>query len=125
MAHRMSHPYDERMPAIEFKAVREALGLDHAWIATQLGLSSDRQVRRWEAGDAPIPDGVREQIESWEEDTVESVARSVTALIDLPNPVLMLPREGIHDGWPARWHRHVAIRVADQVPGLMFTEHKR
>ena len=112
----------DSMTAIEFKAVREYLGLDQEWVARSLGLTSNRQVRKWEAGDAPIPDGVRRQIKDWERQTGDVVGRTVEQLLDAPEPALALPREGEPGGWPARWHRHVAMRVALEVPGLVICE---
>lgn len=107
-----------KMTGIEFKARREYLGLDQDWIAARLGLTSERQVRRWESGDAPIPEGVRHELDQWEAATAAEVD-AISAALDDP-PTLALPRDD--DAWPARWHRHVGIRVAQRVTGLAITE---
>lgn len=38
-----------------FKAARQALGLTQAELAAKLGLSDGRTVRRYEAGETPVP----------------------------------------------------------------------
>lgn len=118
-------PADERMTPAEFRVVREYLGLTGEWLAAHLGVQP-RSVRRWEAGTVPIPDGVREEIETLEERTAEVVERSVARLLDVPDPVVVTYRSDDHyaaaepeaGGWPASWHRAVVARVAQEVPGL-------
>jgi DNA-binding transcriptional regulator YiaG len=42
------------MTPTELIAARKQLGLSQAGLAAALGLTSDRTIRRWEAGDMPI-----------------------------------------------------------------------
>lgn len=110
---------DLTMAAGEFRMVREYLGLTAEWVADQLGVAL-RTVRRWEAGASPVPDGVREQMEAWEEDTAQAVHLYSERLMDAPDPFvkLALGDDDVPHAWPARWHRHVVARVAQEVPGL-------
>ena len=110
----------DRMTGGEFRMVREHLGLTAEWVAQRLGVHL-RTVRRWEHGHSPIPDGVREQMEAWEDDAARAVTRYVDALMDAPEPAVVLARddEGGLPEWPARWQRHVVARVAQEVPGLV------
>jgi transcriptional regulator with XRE-family HTH domain len=39
----------------EFRAIRKALGLSAREMAAKLGLSDGRSIRRYEAGERPIP----------------------------------------------------------------------
>lgn len=113
-------PDDERMTPTECRAVREYLGLTQDETATRLGVT-ERTVRSWETGRHAIPDGVRCELEEWEDRTADAVGLLVQQLTDRPagagDPALIVPTEE-HDGWPARWWRHVAMRVAVEVPGL-------
>lgn len=119
-------PDDERMTDAEFKVVREYLGLTTRWVADHLGVA-ERSVHRWEAGVSPIPDGVRIQMERWEDDTARSVVAGVVALMDVPEPAVVTYRtdadyQRAEPGaeWPASWHRAVVARVAAAVPGLLI-----
>lgn len=117
-------PEDERMTPAEFRVVREFLGLSGPWLARHLQVS-DRTVRHWEQGRYPIPDGVRLAMERMEQDAASSVTAAVEALMDLPEPALVTYRtdEEFHAAqpdvtYPASFHRAVAARVAQEVPGL-------
>lgn len=111
-------PADEQMQPAEFRAVREYLGLTHEWVAAGLGVT-DRTVRSWESGRHPIPDGVRVEVERWEAHAASAVGQVVERALDAPDPVVLVPRDGDLDGWPARWWRHVTMRAAVEVPGLV------
>lgn len=106
-----------RMTAAEFRAVREHLGLTLDWCADELDVT-ERTVRNWESGRHSIPDGVRAEVEGWVDDTDDAVDALVAELLSGPYPVLRVPRHDPDAAWPARWHRHVAMRVAAEVPGL-------
>lgn len=111
-------PDDERMTAAEFRAVREYLGLTLDWCADALDVV-EKTVRNWEGGRHQIPDGVRCELESWEDAAAEAVGLLVAELLEAPGePVLRVPRHDVGSAWPARWHRHIAMRVAVEVPGL-------
>lgn len=111
----------ERMTDAEFKVVREYLGLTGDGIAEYLTVSS-RTVRHWEQGKYLIPDGVRLAVERLEAEASRQVAAGVKALVDAPEPVLVLARTESErpDGndWPLGWSRAVAARIAQEVPGL-------
>ncbi len=42
-----------------FKQIRKALNLTQAQMAERIGIKNTRTIRRYEAGDAPIPERVR------------------------------------------------------------------
>lgn len=111
-------PDDERMTAAEVRAVREYLGLTLTEAADRLGVA-ESTVRHWEAGRYAVPDGVRIELETWEDRTAETVGMLVASILAATDdPVLTIPARGDQAGWPARWWRHVAMRVAVEVPGL-------
>jgi hypothetical protein len=117
-------PDDERMTDAEFKTVREFLGLTGDWLAAHLGVDP-RTVRHWEAGKYPIPDGVRQEIERLEEVTASFIGNVVDALMDMPDPGVIVYRNdaeyhAAHPEieFPASWHRAVVARVAQEVPAL-------
>lgn len=111
-------PADERMTPAEVRTVREYLGLTLADAASRLGVA-ESTVRHWEAGRYAVPDGVRIEMETWEDRTAAKIGALVEQLHDAPGePVLLIPAREDRDGWPARWWRHVAMRVAVEVPGL-------
>lgn len=117
-------PDDERMTDAEFKTVREFLGLTGDWLAAHLHVDP-RTIRHWEAGKYPIPDGVRLEIERLEEVTGVFIGSVVEALMDMPDPGVIVYRNdaeyhAAHPeiGFPASWHRAVVARVAQEVPAL-------
>jgi hypothetical protein len=132
-------PEDERMTAIEFKAVREWLGVTAEWLADYLGVVL-RTIRRWESGTTPIPDGVRLEIEGLEAATGQVVTNAINRLRDDRDPGVVTYRSDedfrssqpeaiartVQDGtvvrWPASWHRRVTMRIAQEVPGLVIVE---
>lgn len=121
-------PDDERMTPAEMRVIREHLGLTGEWLAARLGVQG-RSWRRWEAGTAPIPDGVRIALEQLEDATARAVAQGVAQLLDAPgDPAVYTYRtdEEFHDAhpeaeYPASWHRALVARIAEQVPGLAIT----
>ncbi len=120
-------PDDERMTPAEFRVVREFLGLTGDWLGRHLGVSA-RTVRHWEQGKYPIPDGVRIELEDLERRTAEFIGGVAPKLLDLPDPTVIVYRtdEEYHQAhpeipFPASWHRAVAARIAQEVPGLSIT----
>jgi transcriptional regulator with XRE-family HTH domain len=53
------------MNGATLKTLREALGLNVAWLASAYGVQ-ERSVRYWESGKAPVPDDVAQSIEQLE-----------------------------------------------------------
>ena len=104
------------MSPAELRMVREYLGVSAEWLADRLGVAL-RTVRRWEHGKSAVPDGVREQVEGLEEVAVGHVNAAVDALGDAVEAVLTIP-DADAGGFPAGWWRMVAVRVAQDVPGL-------
>lgn len=122
-------PGDERMSPAEFRVVREFLGLTTRWVADQLRVA-ERTVHRWESGVSPIPDGVRMQIEQWEQITAQVVTEGIENLLDLPDPALGTYRSDEDyraaepgEPWPASWHRAVVARIAQEAPALIIAYH--
>lgn len=117
-------PDDERMTDAEFRTIREFLGLSGDWLAAHLGVSA-RTVRHWEQGKYPVPDGVRLAIEDLENRTGQFVGGCIDALMDLPEPGVIVYRNdaeyhAAHPEieFPASWHRAVVARIALEVPAL-------
>lgn len=114
-------PDDERMTDAELKVVREFLGLSLAWLADHLAVSL-RTVQHWEQGKYAIPDGVRLAIEHLEKVAADQVTAAVEMLNDVPDPGMAIPRTAAdcppECPWPPSWHRAVAARIAQEVPGL-------
>ena len=90
---------------------------------------ADRSVRRWIAGTAPIPDGVRVWVERIEAATADAVGQVLAAIMDEPDPTVIVYRTD-EEMWgerpdsepmPARWWRMVAARAAYEAPGLTIT----
>lgn len=117
-------PDDERMTDAEFRTIREFLGLTSDWLAAHLGVSA-RTVRHWEQGKYPVPDGVRLAIEDLENRTGQFVGGCIDALMDLPEPGVIVYRNdaeyhAAHPeiSFPASWHRAAVARIALEVPAL-------
>jgi hypothetical protein len=114
-------PDDERMTDAELKVVREYLGLSLQWLADHLAVSL-RTVQHWEQGKYAIPDGVRLAVESLESVAGQQVTASVEMLNDAPDAVMAIPRTESdcppECPWPPSWHRAIAARIAQEVPGL-------
>ncbi len=106
---------DQPMSPAEFCMVRDFLGVTGAWLASHLRVTL-RTVRRWEHGQSPVPDGVREAMEQLEATAGEEVGQLVTELADARDNVLTIPRQG--GDYTQGWWRMIAARVAQEVPGL-------
>lgn len=100
----------------EFRIAREDLGLTAEWVASRLGVAL-RTVRRWEHGQRAIPGAVADHVGTWTDYADGQAAAWVERLLDVPEPVLVIPRDGDRDGWPAGWWRALAARIVEDVPG--------
>lgn len=107
----------EALTDAEFRIAREDLGLTMEHVAARLGVA-ERTVRRWEAGTSRIPAGVAEQVGDLTDQADAQVDAWATRLLDVAEPVLVIPREGERDGWPASWWRALAARIVERVDGL-------
>lgn len=120
------------MTAAEFRIAREMLGVSGEWLAGRLGVA-DRQVRRWEAGNSPVPDGVAgEMVDLLDEQAafVESIVSELreagpdgdgqTWVTTYPSDAAY---EAEHPGtpWPAGWHRTAMGLVADELGFVRVT----
>lgn len=132
----MDQPDIAAMTGAELRATREFLGLSTLWLARWLDVG-ERKLIRWESSELPIPGGVIGQIDDLYEEAATEVARLVAEL----RPVVQ--RDGQswlttyrtdqeywartgqgelgNDRYPARWHRAICARVAEQVPGVVLT----
>lgn len=107
------------MTAAEFRMVRDWLGVPAEWLAGHLGVAL-RTIRRWESGRYEIPDGKAELVEQLEARASATVEALVAHLADAPVTSISIPTPdaGEVEGFPPGWHRMIAARVAQEVPGL-------
>lgn len=123
------------LTAAEFKSLREHLGIPGEWIARRFGVS-DRSVRHWDSGKYPVPERISRWLRWLAEDTEATVAWIAERLETSPESERLLvtyrndeeldacaaddPHRGLYpdDDVPAAWHRRMAARVTERVPGL-------
>lgn len=109
------------MSPAEFRVLRESVGMTINGTARTLGVS-ERAVSYWDRGTRPVPAGVVEDVRRWIREADQLVDRCVESLAGVPGAVLVTFRDNEYDGeYPASWHRAVAARVAERVPGLRIT----
>ena len=96
------------MTPAEFKARREALGLSTRWLAERWGVSH-LSVQRWERNRA-IPAELARDFEAIEDQADATVALGV----EREDGSIGIPRTDAQsmDGYPAAYHRAVALRIA-------------
>lgn len=87
----------------EFAAIRWLLGLEVEELSSRLDVN-ERTIRRWEQGDAPIPDGVVVEVQEW-----------FAAYLDAQDKALDMMQE-IYDR-----RGRVGIPIVDTRPGRAFT----
>ena len=101
------------MTPAEFKARREALGLSTRWLAERWGVSHI-SVQRWERNRS-IPASLEADLEAIERRASEAVAEGV-ARCDGSIEVPRIDADS-RDGYPAAYHRAVALRIAHATGG--------
>ena len=100
------------MNGATFRATRERLGLTTRWVSEELDVR-ERTVHRWESGASPIPEGVVDALDSWEELHDWHVEQA-------GDPVVV-PFKGEHDGYPASWWRAIAAEARrEQGSGIEY-----
>lgn len=112
------------MTCAEFRVASEWLGLDIDAVAALLEVSP-RTVARWSYGHKEVPDGVAAEVASWLGETAAAVEACVARLRLDPAPAMTVYRTDEEyrqaepdSSMPAAWHRALAWRVAQQIPGL-------
>ncbi len=120
----MKHETEDRMTGAEFRCLREQLGLTVAWLFDYLGVG-EATVNRWQDGKMNIAPGVVEDMLELEAIAAKAVAAGAARLERDDAPVIYVPRtdDALHSGhsddpYPASWHRAIAARVRERVPGL-------
>lgn len=120
------------MTAAEFRIAREMLGVSGEWLASRLGVT-ERQVRRWEAGTSPVPDGVAGEVGDLLDEQVAFVESIVSELRETgPDGagqtwVTTYPSDAAYEAehpgtpWPSGWHRTAMGLVADELDFVRVT----
>ncbi len=114
-----------RMTGAEWLTAREGLGLSGDWLAQWVKVDP-RSPRRWEADEYRVPDTATEMMFALEDSATEVTDELVAALRALDHPGLLLYRaDATYEqfglpgtAYPARWHRQIAFRARERVPGL-------
>ena len=130
----------ETLPAItgaEFRSMREYLGLSQGWMARYL-MCDGRRLSRMENGGEDIPNRFAGRLDDVYEETAQVVSVLVAKYQDLlktrssGEATLSVyrtdeeyrsdPKRKLDNGgkFSASWHRMVAQRVADAVPGVVL-----
>jgi hypothetical protein len=118
----VSAGFDRTMTAAEWITLREYLGLPGPWMIEALHVV-DRTLRRWEAAESPVPEDAAGLLWALEDRAAAFCDRLVTALQALDRPGLVLYRGNdtytslLPGAYPAAWHRRVAARAMERVPG--------
>ncbi|WIY84345.1 hypothetical protein [Propionimicrobium sp. PCR01-08-3] len=126
------------MNGAEFKTIRESLGLSTGWLANHWGLESERAIRRWEDGDAPVPERRGLELASLEvsaEQSADDMISSALGQIGLDDiddvedldksawPTVEVPRvdaDCAETGLPASFWRAIAFRVRWEFGGHVW-----
>src|SRR5690606_3631574 len=122
------------LTAADYNTLRKRLGIPGEWLARRFGVS-DRSVRHWDSGKYPVPERIGRWLRWLAEATEDTVAWIAERLETSPESERLLvtyrndeeldacaaddPYRGLYpDDLPAAWHRRMAARVAERVPGL-------
>lgn len=121
----------ERMSGAELQMMREYLGLTGNDLSQMLRVRADT-VRAWETGRDPVPFRTRDEITAIANTTRATVDELVNQLKknESTRTVDIYRRDHDfhtahpeHDDMPARWWRHVAARVTEQLPDVTIVKH--
>jgi hypothetical protein len=120
------------MTGAELKCTREYLGLSTSWLAEHL-VCDERRLQRMELDQEEINTAIAGAVDDLYEETADAVRRLVDkyrALMEhRGDEEVRLPvyrsdaeynRSFKHARFPVRWHRQVAARVAEALPGLVL-----
>ncbi|MEU5157282.1 helix-turn-helix transcriptional regulator [Glycomyces sp. NPDC021274] len=115
------------MTAAELRCLRELLGLSTRALAAAIG-RSERNVARWENGQQRLARDTAEALAELADYTDAAVDALVAAA---PDTISVYRNDGefrAHEDTGARvlsaaWHRMVAARAAERIPGAVITYH--
>lgn len=119
------------MTGAELKALREYLGLSWSWLAEYLQCD-ERRLQRMELDQELVPNAIAGAVEDLYDETSDFVDRMVDKYrqkVEAHGDGVEFPtyrtdgeyqRANKHGRFQARWHRMVAQRVADAVPGVVL-----
>jgi hypothetical protein len=121
------------MTGAELKCTREYLGLSTSWLAEHLACD-ERRLQRMELDQEEINNAIASAVDDLYEETADTVRRLTDKYramrehrgVDAVEfPVYRNDSEYYrahkHARFPVRWHRQVAARVADRLPGLVLS----
>lgn len=115
---------DVSLSGADFRVLRERLGVTTEWVARWMGVA-ERTVHRWDADVSRVPAGVSGALVRLDEWTAQTVAEVAARFAGIGAPVMWTYRtdadlRGVltESGMSASWHRALAARVRDLVPGL-------
>jgi hypothetical protein len=128
------------MTGAELKAAREYLGLSLGWMTEYLGMGAGdankppntRRLERMEVGQENVPNAIAGAVEDLLDETDDTVRRMATKYrekVKAHGDGVELPtyrsdkeylRANKHGRFQARWHRMMAQRVAEAVPGVVL-----
>jgi hypothetical protein len=124
------------MTGAELKALREYLGLSWSWLAEYLQCD-ERRLQRMEVDQELVPNAIAGAVEDLYDETDDFVRRMVDKYrekVKAHGDGVEFPtyrsdgeylRANKHGRFQARWHRMVAQRVADAVPGVVLVYQTR
>jgi ribosome-binding protein aMBF1 (putative translation factor) len=118
------------MTGAELKSAREYLGLSWSWLAEYLACDQ-RRLQRMELDQELVPSAIAGAVDDLYEETADQVRRLTEKYRDKVNKGEQVTlttyrtdteyqRALKHARFQARWHRMVAQRVADALPGLVL-----
>lgn len=117
------------MSGAELKCTLEYLGLSTNWLAHKLDIDA-RRLKRISIGQEAMNDVISRAVDDVYEETADAVQQLVTKYRNLTEasdePVVFpvyrsdIEYERVYKNarFPVLWHRHVAVRVIEQVPGV-------